>query len=70
MVDIIIVAFAAWAAFRGWRNGFLGQVFELGLAFVGLLIGLRYALTGGDIRDDVARGSRRSRPVETGKCTN
>lgn len=29
-----------------------------------------YALTGGDIRHEVAKGSRGSGPVGTGRCTN
>jgi S1-C subfamily serine protease len=40
LVDLIVVALAAFAALRGWRLGLLGQVFELGGGFGGLLAGL------------------------------
>jgi S1-C subfamily serine protease len=40
LVDLIVVAIAAFAALRGWRLGLLGQVFELGGGFGGLLAGL------------------------------
>jgi S1-C subfamily serine protease len=40
VVDLLVVAFAAFAALRGWRLGLLGQVFELGGGFGGLLAGL------------------------------
>jgi S1-C subfamily serine protease len=39
-VDIVVVIMAAFSAFRGWRLGLLGQVFELGGGFGGLLVGL------------------------------
>jgi S1-C subfamily serine protease len=35
-----VLLLAAFAAFRGWRLGLLGQVFELGGGFGGLLVGL------------------------------
>jgi S1-C subfamily serine protease len=40
LIDVIVLALAAFAAFRGWRLGLLGQVFELGGGFGGLLAGL------------------------------
>ncbi|HEX3326099.1 MAG TPA: MarP family serine protease [Actinomycetota bacterium] len=40
LVDLIVVALAVFAALRGWRLGLLGQVFELGGGFGGLLAGL------------------------------
>jgi S1-C subfamily serine protease len=39
-VDLVVFVVAAFAAFRGWRLGLLGQVFELGGGFGGLLVGL------------------------------
>jgi S1-C subfamily serine protease len=40
VVDLVVIALAALAALRGWRLGLLGQVFELGGGFGGLLAGL------------------------------
>lgn len=40
IVDAIFIALVAFAAFRGWRSGFLRQAFEYGGGFVGLLIGV------------------------------
>ncbi|MDQ4143590.1 MAG: MarP family serine protease [Actinomycetota bacterium] len=40
IVDLLILLAAAAAAFRGYRRGLLGQVFELGGGFLGLLAGL------------------------------
>lgn len=40
IVDLIVLVLAAFAAFRGWRLGLLGQIFELGGGFGGLLAGL------------------------------
>jgi S1-C subfamily serine protease len=40
IVDLIVVALAAFAALRGWRLGLLGQIFELGGGFGGLVAGL------------------------------
>ncbi len=39
-VDLIVLVIAGLAAWRGWRRGLLGQVFELGGGFIGLLLGL------------------------------
>jgi uncharacterized membrane protein required for colicin V production len=39
-VDLIVIVLAAFAAFRGWRLGLLGQIFELGGGFGGLVAGL------------------------------
>lgn len=38
--DLVILLLCGFAALRGWRLGLLGQVFELGGGFVGLLLGL------------------------------
>ncbi len=43
MIDLIVLGLVAWAAFRGWRTGLLGQVFELGGALIGLVIALKFA---------------------------
>lgn len=40
LVDAIVLLVAAFAAYRGWKRGFLGQVFELGGGFVGLIAGV------------------------------
>jgi S1-C subfamily serine protease len=40
IVDLIVIALAAFSAIRGWRLGLLGQIFELGGGFGGLLAGL------------------------------
>ncbi|MGH2753899.1 MAG: MarP family serine protease [Actinomycetota bacterium] len=39
-IDAIVIAVAILAALRGWRRGLVGQVFELGGGFIGLLIGV------------------------------
>ena len=39
-VDIAVVVFAAFAAFRGWRRGFVGQLFEFGGGLLGLVVGV------------------------------
>ncbi|MGH2735934.1 MAG: MarP family serine protease [Actinomycetota bacterium] len=39
LVDLLVIAVAVLAAFRGWRRGLLGLVFELGGGFIGLLVG-------------------------------
>jgi S1-C subfamily serine protease len=43
VADVIVVALALYAAHRGWRRGLLGQVFELGGGFLGLLGGIAIA---------------------------
>ncbi|HET7482025.1 MAG TPA: MarP family serine protease [Actinomycetota bacterium] len=40
VVDLIVVLLAAFAAYRGWRRGFVRQVFEYGGGFAGLLLGI------------------------------
>ncbi len=39
VVDLIVVALALLAMIRGWRRGILGQLFEFGGGFLGLLAG-------------------------------
>lgn len=41
-VDLVVLAIAALAAFRGWRRGLLGQIFELGGGFIGLIAGIAF----------------------------
>jgi S1-C subfamily serine protease len=40
VVDVLVVLVAAAAAHRGWRRGFVGQVFEFGGGFLGLIVGI------------------------------
>jgi S1-C subfamily serine protease len=40
LVDLIVIVLAALSAYRGWRLGLLGQVFELGGGFLGLIGGV------------------------------
>ena len=40
IVDLLVVVLAGLSAYRGWRLGLLGQVFELGGGFLGLLAGV------------------------------
>lgn len=40
VVDLVVIALAILSAIRGWRLGLLGQVFELGGGFVGLIVGV------------------------------
>jgi S1-C subfamily serine protease len=40
LVDVLFIALIAFAAFRGWRSGFLRQAFEYGGGFIGLLLGV------------------------------
>ena len=40
VVDLIVVLLAGIAGYRGWRRGFVGQVFELGGGFIGLIAGV------------------------------
>ena len=46
IVDLIVIALVILAAVRGWRRGFIAQVFELGGGFLGLLAGVTL---GGDL---------------------
>ncbi|MFN2525269.1 MAG: MarP family serine protease [Actinomycetota bacterium] len=39
-LDLIVIVLALASAYRGWRLGFLGQAFELGGGFLGLIVGL------------------------------
>ncbi|MBW3593948.1 MAG: MarP family serine protease [Actinobacteria bacterium] len=40
IIDVIAIALAAFAAYRGWRSGFIRQAFEFGGGFLGLLAGV------------------------------
>ncbi|MBA2724793.1 MAG: MarP family serine protease [Actinobacteria bacterium] len=40
IVDLVVIIVAVLAGFRGWRRGLLGQVFELGGGFLGLVLGI------------------------------
>lgn len=40
LVDLLILLLVIAAAARGWRRGLLGQVFEFGGGFLGLVVGL------------------------------
>lgn len=40
VVDLLVVLLAAGAAYRGWRRGLVGQVFEFGGGFLGLIVGI------------------------------
>ena len=40
LVDVLVLAVALIAAFRGWRLGLLGQVFEFGGGLLGLVAGV------------------------------
>lgn len=40
IVDLGVILFAGLAAWRGWRRGFIGQLFEFGGGFVGLIAGV------------------------------
>jgi S1-C subfamily serine protease len=40
LVDAVVIVLAGLSAFRGWRLGFLGQIFELGGGFLGLILGV------------------------------
>ncbi|HEX2239554.1 MAG TPA: CvpA family protein, partial [Actinomycetota bacterium] len=39
-LDLAVILLALAAAYRGWRLGLLGQAFELGGGFLGLIVGL------------------------------
>ncbi|MGH2757344.1 MAG: CvpA family protein, partial [Actinomycetota bacterium] len=40
LVDLAVLLFAALAAYRGWHRGFIGQLFEFGGGFIGLIVGV------------------------------
>jgi len=40
IVDLLVLLFAAGAAYRGWRRGLVGQIFEFGGGFLGLIVGI------------------------------
>lgn len=40
LVDLGVLVLAGLSGFRGWRVGFLGQVFEFGGGFLGLVVGI------------------------------
>jgi S1-C subfamily serine protease len=40
LVDLAVIVFAFLAGFRGWRRGLVGQIFELGGGFLGLIFGI------------------------------
>lgn len=40
LADLVVVLLAGFASYRGWRKGLLGQLFELGGGFLGLLLGV------------------------------
>ena len=40
LVDFLIIGLALFSAVRGWRRGFIGQIFEFGGGLLGLLAGL------------------------------
>lgn len=42
LVDVVVIVLATLSAFRGWRLGLLGQVFELGGGFLGLVAGVAF----------------------------
>lgn len=54
LVDLAIVLFAIFAAVRGWRRGFIGQLFEFGGGFLGLIAGVAIGPRIADIFTDAA----------------
>ncbi len=40
LVDLAVIGLVALAAFRGWHRGFIGQLFEFGGGFIGLILGV------------------------------
>jgi len=40
IVDVVAIALAIFAGYRGWRSGFIRQAFEFGGGFLGLLLGV------------------------------
>jgi uncharacterized membrane protein required for colicin V production len=43
LADVVVVLLALASAARGWRRGLLGQAFELGGGFLGLVAGVAFA---------------------------
>lgn len=43
LVDLAVIGLVGLAAFRGWHRGFIGQLFEFGGGFIGLVIGVAIA---------------------------
>ena len=48
LADLVVILLAGFAAFRGFRQGLLGQFFELGGGFLGLVVGVTL---GGTVAD-------------------
>lgn len=42
LVDLGVLVVALLAGYRGWRRGLLGQIFELGGGFLGLILGIAF----------------------------
>lgn len=40
LVDLAVLGLAGLSAFRGWHRGFIGQLFEFGGGFIGLILGV------------------------------
>ena len=40
LLDVLVIVVAGALAYRGWHKGLLGQVFELGGGFLGLIVGI------------------------------
>lgn len=43
LVDLAVIGLVAFATYRGWHRGFIGQLFEFGGGFIGLVIGVAIA---------------------------
>lgn len=52
LVDVGAILIGILAAYRGWRRGFLGQLFELGGGFIGLIVGVSLGPTIADALTD------------------
>lgn len=52
LADLAVILLAGLAAFRGFRHGLLGQFFELGGGFLGLVLGVTLAGTVADAFTD------------------
>jgi S1-C subfamily serine protease len=52
LADLVVILLAGFAAFRGFRQGLLGQFFELGGGFLGLVLGVTLAGTVADAFTD------------------